>query len=120
MTSADHLSGTDRCAEAIKKINEETDKKLDIVVNIQGDEPTLTADFFPPLLAFFARPEVEALVSTSSPPIACKKASAAAGAPPAAAVPGGVTGSKSEPDDDPFGDSVATSAPSDEFETMEF
>jgi 3-deoxy-manno-octulosonate cytidylyltransferase (CMP-KDO synthetase) len=31
----------------------------DIYVNIQGDEPTLTADFFPPLLALFARPEVD-------------------------------------------------------------
>jgi 3-deoxy-manno-octulosonate cytidylyltransferase (CMP-KDO synthetase) len=31
----------------------------DIYVNIQGDEPTLTADFFPPLLALFERPEVQ-------------------------------------------------------------
>jgi 3-deoxy-manno-octulosonate cytidylyltransferase (CMP-KDO synthetase) len=31
----------------------------DIYVNIQGDEPTLTADFFPPLLGLFERPEVE-------------------------------------------------------------
>jgi 3-deoxy-manno-octulosonate cytidylyltransferase (CMP-KDO synthetase) len=31
----------------------------DIYVNIQGDEPTLTADFFPPLLGLFERPEVD-------------------------------------------------------------
>jgi 3-deoxy-manno-octulosonate cytidylyltransferase (CMP-KDO synthetase) len=31
----------------------------DIYVNIQGDEPTLTAEFFPPMLALFDRPEVE-------------------------------------------------------------
>jgi len=31
----------------------------DIYVNIQGDEPTLTPDFFPPMLALFERPEVE-------------------------------------------------------------
>ena len=31
----------------------------DIYVNIQGDEPTLTADFFPPLLKLFERAEVE-------------------------------------------------------------
>ena len=31
----------------------------DIYVNIQGDEPTLTPDFFPPLLDLFLRPEVE-------------------------------------------------------------
>ena len=36
----------------------------DIYVNIQGDEPTLTPDFFPPLLQLFDRPEVE--VSTLS------------------------------------------------------
>jgi 3-deoxy-manno-octulosonate cytidylyltransferase (CMP-KDO synthetase) len=31
----------------------------DVYVNIQGDEPTLTADFFPPLLKLFERAEVE-------------------------------------------------------------
>jgi 3-deoxy-manno-octulosonate cytidylyltransferase (CMP-KDO synthetase) len=31
----------------------------DVYVNIQGDEPTLTPDFFPPLLALFERPEVQ-------------------------------------------------------------
>jgi 3-deoxy-manno-octulosonate cytidylyltransferase (CMP-KDO synthetase) len=31
----------------------------EIYVNIQGDEPTLTAEFFPPMLALFDRPEVE-------------------------------------------------------------
>ena len=31
----------------------------DIYVNIQGDEPTLTPDFFSPLLGLFERPEVE-------------------------------------------------------------
>ena len=39
MTSPNHLSGTDRCAEAVTKINSETGKKIDIVINIQGDEP---------------------------------------------------------------------------------
>jgi len=32
--------------------------RCDIYVNIQGDEPTLTADFFPPLLDLFRRPEL--------------------------------------------------------------
>ena len=31
----------------------------DVYVNIQGDEPTLTAEFFPPLLELFERPEVQ-------------------------------------------------------------
>jgi 3-deoxy-manno-octulosonate cytidylyltransferase (CMP-KDO synthetase) len=39
MTSTDHQSGTDRCAEAVTKITSESKIKIDIVINIQGDEP---------------------------------------------------------------------------------
>lgn len=39
MTSKNHRSGTDRCAEAALKATEITGKEYDIVVNIQGDEP---------------------------------------------------------------------------------
>ena len=39
MTSTDHKSGTDRCAEAIKLIEEIENKSFDVIVNIQGDEP---------------------------------------------------------------------------------
>jgi 3-deoxy-manno-octulosonate cytidylyltransferase (CMP-KDO synthetase) len=39
MTSPDHQSGTDRCAEAADLIEVATGRKIDIVVNIQGDEP---------------------------------------------------------------------------------
>ena len=40
MTSPDHQSGTDRCFEAIRKVQTLEDKhKFDVVVNIQGDEP---------------------------------------------------------------------------------
>ena len=53
MTSPDCPSGSDRVREVAQQID------ADIYVNIQGDEPTLTADFFPPLLGLFARPEVE-------------------------------------------------------------
>ncbi len=53
MTSADCASGSDRVREAAERID------ADIYVNIQGDEPTLTPDFFSPLLQLFERPEVE-------------------------------------------------------------
>jgi 3-deoxy-manno-octulosonate cytidylyltransferase (CMP-KDO synthetase) len=39
MTSDKHQSGTDRCAEALEKIQASTSIKFDVVVNIQGDEP---------------------------------------------------------------------------------
>jgi 3-deoxy-manno-octulosonate cytidylyltransferase (CMP-KDO synthetase) len=44
MTSADHFSGTDRCAEAVDTIIRETGKKIDVVLNIQGDEPFISPD----------------------------------------------------------------------------
>jgi 3-deoxy-manno-octulosonate cytidylyltransferase (CMP-KDO synthetase) len=53
MTSPDCPSGSDRVREVARTLD------ADIYVNIQGDEPTLTADFFPPLLKLFDRPEVE-------------------------------------------------------------
>ena len=53
MTSHDCPSGSDRVREVARQV------PADIYVNIQGDEPTLTADFFPPMLKLFERPEVE-------------------------------------------------------------
>jgi 3-deoxy-manno-octulosonate cytidylyltransferase (CMP-KDO synthetase) len=44
MTSPNHLNGTDRCAEAVTKINSESGKKIDIVINIQGDEPFINPE----------------------------------------------------------------------------
>jgi 3-deoxy-manno-octulosonate cytidylyltransferase (CMP-KDO synthetase) len=58
MTSPACASGSDRVREVARQID------ADIYVNIQGDEPTLTADFFPPLLNLFTRAEVD--VSTLS------------------------------------------------------
>jgi 3-deoxy-manno-octulosonate cytidylyltransferase (CMP-KDO synthetase) len=53
MTSPDCASGSDRVREVARSVD------ADIYVNIQGDEPTLRPEFFPPLLALFDRPEVE-------------------------------------------------------------
>jgi 3-deoxy-manno-octulosonate cytidylyltransferase (CMP-KDO synthetase) len=53
MTSPECASGSDRVHEVAGQID------ADIYVNIQGDEPTLTPAFFPPLLALFDRPEVQ-------------------------------------------------------------
>jgi 3-deoxy-manno-octulosonate cytidylyltransferase (CMP-KDO synthetase) len=53
MTSPKCASGSDRVREVASQID------ADIYVNIQGDEPTLTGKFFPPLLALFERPEVQ-------------------------------------------------------------
>jgi len=39
MTSRNHQSGTDRIAEAVKRIHEKSRNKFDVVINIQGDEP---------------------------------------------------------------------------------
>jgi 3-deoxy-manno-octulosonate cytidylyltransferase (CMP-KDO synthetase) len=63
MTSAECPSGSDRVREVARQI------EADIYVNIQGDEPTLTPDFFPPLLELFDLPEVEvATLAVPCPP----------------------------------------------------
>jgi len=63
MTSVDCASGSDRVRQAARQIDAE------IFVNIQGDEPTLTAEFFPSLLKLFDRPEVEvATLAVRCPP----------------------------------------------------
>jgi len=63
LTSRACPSGSDRVREVAREIDAE------IYVNIQGDEPTLTPDFFPPLLALFDRPEVQvATLAVRCPP----------------------------------------------------
>lgn len=39
MTSEAHKTGTDRCNEAVSIIEEDEDTQIDVVINIQGDEP---------------------------------------------------------------------------------
>ncbi len=59
MTSPDHLSGTDRCAEAVSIINSETGKLVDIVINIQGDEPFIKSEQINLLMECFDDETVE-------------------------------------------------------------
>lgn len=59
MTSPDHGSGTDRCAEAAEIIQNETGRKIDIVINIQGDEPFIKPEQIRLLVDCFADSEVE-------------------------------------------------------------
>jgi 3-deoxy-manno-octulosonate cytidylyltransferase (CMP-KDO synthetase) len=59
MTSPNHLSGTDRCAEAVTKINSETGKKIDIVINIQGDEPFINPEQISLVMKCFTDKTVE-------------------------------------------------------------
>ena len=59
MTSPDHQSGTDRCAEAVTRITGETGKMIDIVINIQGDEPFIKPEQIDLLMKCFTGDSVE-------------------------------------------------------------
>ncbi|MDA3867807.1 MAG: 3-deoxy-manno-octulosonate cytidylyltransferase [Salinivirgaceae bacterium] len=43
-TAETHQSGTDRCAEALRKVEVATGKSFDVVINVQGDEPFIATD----------------------------------------------------------------------------
>jgi 3-deoxy-manno-octulosonate cytidylyltransferase (CMP-KDO synthetase) len=59
MTSTAHKSGTDRCYEAVLKIEADTDLKNDVVVNIQGDEPFIKPEQIDLLVSCFEDNSVE-------------------------------------------------------------
>lgn len=64
MTAADHSSGTDRVAEVVRASSE----PVDLIVNIQGDEPLLTPGSLDRLIqAFDADPRPQ--IATLSEPI---------------------------------------------------
>ena len=56
MTSPKHKSGTDRCAEAVKKI--QSTIAFDVVINIQGDEPFIKPQQIDLLCSCFKSKEV--------------------------------------------------------------
>ena len=53
MTSPDHRSGTDRCAEALALMQENAGIQADVVVNVQGDEPFVDPALLSRLAACF-------------------------------------------------------------------
>ncbi len=58
MTSAEHKSGTDRCAEVLQKL-ESKGEHCDVVINIQGDEPFLKTEHLELLASAFSEKEVQ-------------------------------------------------------------
>lgn len=56
-TSPNHQSGTDRCAEAARKVAETL--RFDVVINIQGDEPFIRPEQIEGLKACFDAPNAE-------------------------------------------------------------
>ena len=80
MTSTEHKSGTDRCAEAYEKLG----SKADIVINVQGDEPFIepaqieslikcfendTIDIATLVKPFTAEDNIDALENPNSPKV---------------------------------------------------
>jgi len=59
MTSPDHMSGTDRCSEAVTTIMDETERSIDVVINIQGDEPFIKPEQIKLLMDCFDDETVE-------------------------------------------------------------
>ncbi len=69
MTSPDHRSGTDRCAEAAVLITAETKRKIDVILNIQGDEPFIRPEQIELLKDCFvsSRVKIATLIRKSEP-----------------------------------------------------
>ncbi len=55
MTLQNHRSGTDRCAEVLGKL----DHEVDVVINIQGDEPFIDPEKIDMLADMFKNPEID-------------------------------------------------------------
>ena len=64
MTGAHHLSGTDRVEEAVRGL----DPALDVVINVQGDEPLLDPGTVDAVLAAMDDPTVSAATAMAPLP----------------------------------------------------
>ncbi len=56
MTSDTHRSGTDRCAEALEIFLQQTGRQVDVVINIQGDEPLIRPEQLHEVMSLFDKP----------------------------------------------------------------
>ena len=63
MTASNHVSGTDRCFEVLKKI----DEQFDLMINLQGDEPFILPSQIESLAAAFDQKETD--IATLQKPI---------------------------------------------------
>ncbi len=59
MTSDKHPSGTDRCAEAVRNYEKTYGQNIDVVINIQGDEPFIAEKQINLLAGLFTNPKVQ-------------------------------------------------------------
>ena len=59
LTSSDHRTGTERCAEAATIIESKYGINPDTIINIQGDEPFMVSDQIVQLASCFKDPSVE-------------------------------------------------------------
>jgi 3-deoxy-manno-octulosonate cytidylyltransferase (CMP-KDO synthetase) len=59
MTSGQHNSGTDRCAEALDIYEKESGESFDAVVNIQGDEPFIQPEQLKQIMSCFSDPSTQ-------------------------------------------------------------
>lgn len=59
LTSPDHTSGTDRCAEALDKFVNDNSRTVDVVINIQGDEPFIQPQQIEHLMTCFSDPAIQ-------------------------------------------------------------
>jgi 3-deoxy-manno-octulosonate cytidylyltransferase (CMP-KDO synthetase) len=66
MTEATHKSGTDRCGEAALQIAA-SGKTIDVIINIQGDEPFISEEHIKLLMKSFDDPKVD--IATLANPI---------------------------------------------------
>lgn len=53
ITSENHQSGTDRCAEAVAIYEKQTGENFDVVINIQGDEPFIKIEQLQQVISCF-------------------------------------------------------------------